>query len=256
MPVMPIVNAILLLALLVGLAMAAPEEEARVSLHSHYLTEPLGGARQIHIEGVLGGEARIVLDPNSCTLNEFGDPEACTEMAALPRDVRLLQAKLTDPAGKGRRLYALSGPVLEGRELFLVVPRGASDAYRLIVRKGKAIERMVSLVARDVPKQPPPPSNLPLCRFETTYTATQAHGRVVLRASGEAGSPGWTIRFEQEPQRIWPPQFRLVCERPKGMQPQVMTPFRVERSFKANNRVDTLRVRDARGTHEVRVSHP
>jgi hypothetical protein len=51
----------------------------------------------------------LILDPNQCSLNAFGDCEGCTRMAARRIDVTVVQQRLADPAHLGRRFFKVQG---------------------------------------------------------------------------------------------------------------------------------------------------
>jgi hypothetical protein len=53
--------------------------------------------------------ARLIIDPNTCSLNAFGDRQGCTKMAQQSLDVRITRQRLGDPAGLGRRFYSVHG---------------------------------------------------------------------------------------------------------------------------------------------------
>jgi hypothetical protein len=73
-------------------AIAAPKISR---LTSDYLLPPfdtdLKYAYRVMIRGITGkpGIYHLSLDPNSCILDQFGQPQGCTLMAAFPFEVRL-----------------------------------------------------------------------------------------------------------------------------------------------------------------------
>ena len=84
-------------------------------------------------------------------------------------------------------------------------------------------------------------------------TASQIPGRVVIKASGSKPTPGHEVRFEESPLTVFPPEFSLVLIPPTGIVNQVITPFEVDTFFAATERVETVKVTDAVGRHEVLV---
>jgi len=54
-------------------------------------------------------EGTLLLDPNACSLDAFGDPEICTLIAVSGIEVDLDHLTLTDPTGRMRRIYAVRG---------------------------------------------------------------------------------------------------------------------------------------------------
>lgn len=226
-----------------------------VDLSSVYVADRVAGAHRISIRGTLGGSATVQLDPNTCAVNEFGDPTICTRMAARSIPVQLKQAKLADPAGKGRRLFLIAGmPQPEGRtypKYFLVAPKRGLGGFRLIELSGPDKRRTLALEsASPVVKERPAQR---LCR-NVTYRATQRGTTGNLTAVGTHRSAGWDARFELLPIWSFPPQFKLICIPPKGMAAQILVPFEVSRAFKSDELIQTLVVHDGDGKHEVSVT--
>ena len=86
------------------------------------------------------------------------------------------------------------------------------------------------------------------------YTASQApNEEVTIRATGNHPTPGYETKFVVSPLRIYPPQWLLAVKKPDGPVTQVVTPFDVTASFKANNQIAKLHVTDADGQHDVNV---
>jgi hypothetical protein len=85
------------------------------------------------------------------------------------------------------------------------------------------------------------------------YTATQTATEVTIKAKGENPTAGYETKLVQSMLRIWPPQYLLGRKKPDGPAPQVITPFEVTASFKANEPVKGVRVTDGAGRHEVKV---
>jgi hypothetical protein len=85
------------------------------------------------------------------------------------------------------------------------------------------------------------------------YSATQSTGEVTITARGENPSAGYETKLVTSPLRIWPPQQMLAVKKPDGPAAAVMTPFEVKASFKADDPVETVSVRDASGLHKVTV---
>lgn len=68
----------------------------------------------------------LFLDPNQCTLNAFGDREACTRMAALQIEVSLVVQPLSDPQHLGRRYFQVTGDGLPPT-LGLIIQQGQRE---------------------------------------------------------------------------------------------------------------------------------
>jgi len=90
------------------------------TLESLYLNPgaKLGGDREYHnvrlaLDGRLGCDTemdgRLVLDPNICSLNDFGDRTGCTKIAFKVIDVRVVRMRLGDPSGLGRSFFSVTG---------------------------------------------------------------------------------------------------------------------------------------------------
>ena len=230
----------------------APLSEAagpQIHLKTAYLQQAVDGARQISIQGQLGGTGQLQLDPNTCGVNQFGDTTVCTRMAPRLVKVELKQAKLADPTGHGRRLFLISG--MPGpAKYFLVVPKNRSGIHRLVIQTGNA-HRAITLEPQATGKGRP--ADKPLCR-NVAYRAEQRGDKVTITAAGNHRSAGWQAHFEDLPIRIWPPQFKLVCIPPSGMAAQVIVPYEVRRTFVANQPVSKVVVHDGNGKHEIAVA--
>ncbi len=221
-----------------------------VSLATCYLADPVDQAHQILIQGELGGDGKVTLDGNTCTTTQFGDKGICTKIFFRPIDVKIVQLRLADPSGQGRRIYRLNGKLKpEGATFYLIVPRRRSGVHRLVVDSGGDKRRVITLEGRTLS----PPSGKPeLCK-DVKYRAEQKAGRVTIYATGSNSTSGWKNRFEQLPIRIFPPQFRAVCVKPTGIVAQVITPFAIETSFQAKQAVPHVIVHDADGQHKLTV---
>lgn len=87
----------------------------------------------------------------------------------------------------------------------------------------------------------------------STVRVLQCEGHILVCASGDLPSPGFDIAIEQSPLRIFPPQYNLVqCRRP-GVFPQVITPYRICRSFPLADSVPEITVHHADGTDKITV---
>jgi hypothetical protein len=68
-------------------------------------------------------KGRLMLDPNTCSLNAFGDREACTRIAVRSVDVEVVRQRLGDPKQLGRRVYEVRGEGLAGGLVLIMSPR-------------------------------------------------------------------------------------------------------------------------------------
>lgn len=227
----------------------AGPSKPKLALQTVYLQEPIGRAHRIIVSGELGGAGQLTLDGNTCTISQFGDVVVCTEIFFPPVDIKLVQLRLADPTGQGRRLFRLEGQLDPPKaSYFLVVPRRRSEPHRLVVNLANDSRRVVTLESL-----PPAVRRKPeLCK-KAEYRAEQADGKVTIYGKGEHTTAGWKTAFEQLPIRIFPPQFRLVCVPPAGAVAQVVTPFESKTSFAVDQPVETVVVHDEAGRHEVPV---
>jgi hypothetical protein len=87
------------------------------------------------------------------------------------------------------------------------------------------------------------------------YFAEQPHapGDVLVHAVGMTPTPYYKVWLEQGPEDVFPPTHYLYWLPPGGIQPQVLIPFYAFANFWAEDPIDTVRVRDADGWHQVEV---
>ena len=228
----------------------------KVALTTAFLARPVGRAHQITIRGQLGGKGEVTLDGNTCSVNQFGDSEICTEIFFAPIEVDFVQLRLADPSGQGRRIYRLDGKLApENYHYFLVVPHEGRGEHRLVINAGDDNRRVITLVVErpsGQEPQPDPHEKSDLCK-NAQYRAEQISGKVIIYATGENPTAAYKVFFEQLPIRIYPPQFRLLCIKPDGPAAQVITPFKVMTSFQAQEPVSAVVVHDASGQHRIPV---
>ena len=247
------VSITLLIALPVSLETAGQTSAAgpQITFRTVYLVNPIDHTHQIAIEGELGGEGTLALDPNTCTVTQFGETGICTRIAVQRIPIRFVRVRLADDTGQGRRLYQLDGQLQpEGYRYSLVVPRRKSEPHRLVVDAGYDKRRVITL--EPVVKSDPNQAKPELCQ-NARYRAEQTEDKVMVYADGEHPTAGYKTAFEQLPIKIFPPQWRLVCLKPTGPVAQVVTPFQVEMSFAAKQPVKAVTVHDGTGRHRVPV---
>lgn len=97
-----------------------------------YLSQPIERFHRLSLDGELGGKGRLSLDPNGCSVTEFGDTGICTKIAETVRDVTLRQEQSPDPTGAGRRLYQIEGAGLAAPLRLVTPPASGGGAYRLV----------------------------------------------------------------------------------------------------------------------------
>jgi hypothetical protein len=231
----------------------AIESEQQVALRSVYLVQPVGEARVISLTGRLGGKAKLTLDGNQCTLNEFGDIEASTEKFYPAIDVTLHPIGNEDPLHLGRRLFRLDGQWEPKQlQLILVAPRDSEGVYRLVVKQKSDQQedetRVITLETMNSERE----RAAELCE-KVDYRAAQHDGKVTITATGEHPTAGWRVVFSELPIEIYPVQHRLVCIPPEGPSAQVITPFQMQVTFTAELPVKAVVVWDADGQHKIPV---
>ncbi|MEM7042053.1 MAG: hypothetical protein AAF543_04500 [Pseudomonadota bacterium] len=82
---------------------------------------------------------------------------------------------------------------------------------------------------------------------------TQCDGNILICAEGDLPSPGFEVKIEQSPLRIFPPQYNIVRCRLPGVFPQVITPYKICRSFPLGDKVPEITVHHAEGSDKVAV---
>ncbi|PHS05079.1 MAG: hypothetical protein COA78_15685 [Blastopirellula sp.] len=118
-------------------------EGKRLQLNSVYLNSPVDfgftgkGCRGIRITGLItqGETIDLALDPNTCSLNEFGDRTICTEIAHTRLKVKLEQIRLSDSRKLNRKIYRLESKKFpKSLTVYLIVPRTESG-YRIVLKR-------------------------------------------------------------------------------------------------------------------------
>lgn len=72
---------------------------------AHTVSLLLSGSPELEVE--MSGT--LILDPNQCTLDDFGDRQGCTRIATRPVQVTVVRQRLADPANLGRRFFEVRG---------------------------------------------------------------------------------------------------------------------------------------------------
>jgi hypothetical protein len=133
-------RAVLTLAALLslsGVAARAAAEAKTVRLVSGYPVDA-GHGRSVALAVAFtdrkGGAGTLAFDRNTRTFDEFGEVAGTTLLAVRLHTIKLTLVPRADPAGRGRRLYAITGDKLPGTYK-LVVPGKAGDVYRLLYSK-------------------------------------------------------------------------------------------------------------------------
>ena len=142
------IPAFLALAVVGGLFIWAQEpnreaEPHRLDHKTLYFAPGIADAHRFEVEGTIaggGGMGKIVIDPNTCQLNEFGDRTVCTRIAPMPVPVQFRQLRLADPCMTGRAVYAVVGADLpQDLKFFLVIGKKTQpEVLRLVVEAREA----------------------------------------------------------------------------------------------------------------------
>ncbi len=87
----------------------------------------------------------------------------------------------------------------------------------------------------------------------TTLRVFQSEGHLLIVAAGDLPSPGYDVDIEQSPLRVFPPQYNIVqCRRP-GIFPQIITPYRISRTFPLGDRVPEITIHHGEGADKISV---
>lgn len=148
--VKPVVGAVIIFLVTMLTLTQGLSGSRKIALKTVYLHDVLEKAHCVMLKGELddrgGGKGKLILDPNTCSLNDFGDRANCTKMAYIVYDVTFHGVKLADPSGMERKLYEISGAKLANK-LFLVVPtkKGKGGRFRLVSKDRSGVNRVVTL---------------------------------------------------------------------------------------------------------------
>jgi hypothetical protein len=118
---------------------------------------PLSNGQAVHRIAIFtdGGAARVTLDPNSCSLDPFGDTTSCTRIATRTFEAKLSLVEERD----GKRLFALEPQDAEMPSLRLVLHperyRHAVSARLLVLDSAGKIKVVVALEQLRPPQASP-----------------------------------------------------------------------------------------------------
>ncbi|MCC6555638.1 MAG: hypothetical protein IT372_21970 [Polyangiaceae bacterium] len=124
--------------------------QAAFEVNTGYLTEALMvegalAAHQIRIRGgQRRGEVEVLLDPNSCVLDAFGDPGICTLIAVQSHRATL---KLLEER-QGKRVFAVEIADLPGLRLRLALVRQGTRqtlARLLVMGQDGGVQRLITM---------------------------------------------------------------------------------------------------------------
>jgi len=92
-----------------------------------------------------------------------------------------------------------------------------------------------------------------LCK-EAQYTAVQKGKIVTITAKGDHNTGGYRVAFEKAAITIFPPEFSFYHWRPTGIVPQMVTPFTATTKFSSKKKIDSVKVTDGNGPHQIQVT--
>lgn len=111
-----------------------------LDLVSMYLNPPVSRAHGIalrlspEVQGTRKGQ--LLLDPNHCGLDVWGDRDKCTRMAIHVMEVQTTRMRTYDETGRGRVLHRVSSPELHDEQLSLIEYPAAGLWYLVDERDG------------------------------------------------------------------------------------------------------------------------
>jgi len=121
-----------------------PSEKAMIQLTTVYLETPIGRAHRLGFTGELGGAGIVSIDPNTGSLNAFGDVKTGTELVIVPARVSFLPVHRGETSGKdGDRLYDVVGKQLP--RMRLLIRSGNRPARLLVLDDAGKTLRVVTL---------------------------------------------------------------------------------------------------------------
>jgi len=80
------------------------------------------------------GQGTLVIDPNNCSLNPWGDREGCTRIAPRTINVQTVRMRTEDPANHGRVLHVMSSEAFE-RESANLIEYPKADLWYIVHRR-------------------------------------------------------------------------------------------------------------------------
>jgi hypothetical protein len=230
----------------------------RIAVKSGYLAAPIGQFRQVMLTAELaGGQGSGVLrlDPNTCSLDDFGDPGNCTRIATAKSQVQLTRLRVVDPQGLNRQLWEVSGAPISGT-LTLVLSATSVGPHRLIHTAPSGGKLVVPLEASALgpgpnpgpaPTHPGPAPKPPPAAKKCSPLARRVDGveaRATMRPGPNAGAyiltlvgkkPHQNTTVELKPVKyVRAPEYWLIeveeCRQGDVLLPAV-APYRIEKTL-------------------------
>jgi hypothetical protein len=127
-----------------GLAVSAPADDAPpfYSLGAGLTTGYTGFTDQVTLLALRTSRVRVVVDPNRCTLDAFGRPQACTKIAStvVPTRLTVLDREL----GQGVTTTLVGLDLLPAYRLVITTTAAGSSA-RLLILEHEQVTQVLPL---------------------------------------------------------------------------------------------------------------
>lgn len=167
----------------------------RLHLESTYQHSPVdlglsSGFHGIEVVGRIadGQTVDLALDPNTCSLNEFGDRVICTAMAVTRIKAKLTQLRRVDPEKLGRSIYEVTAPEFpKSLQVYLVAPR-TDSGYRIVLQGVKST--VVVALEKRGPASAPPAAGGSASSGEDATAPDSREGLCHTVDSGSVGESG------------------------------------------------------------------
>lgn len=113
-----------------------PVSDDTLDLASMYLGSPAGRAHSITLrlsaESSGNRKGTLALDPNICTLDEWGDRGGCTRMAIRQLEVETTRMRTLDPTGHRRVLHRVRSEHFDAKESANLIEYAAAGLWTLV----------------------------------------------------------------------------------------------------------------------------
>ncbi len=127
----------------------APGPQVRL-ITAYFGDRPVSGIRRLTLTGRPGAEMTVILDPNNCTMDAYGEPQQCTQVGFKRFEVRLKPVHVP-PAEQGLgaligRLYDIEGLPEHLPRMRAVLSDKPGAFGRLLIRDEKGdVSRVITL---------------------------------------------------------------------------------------------------------------
>ncbi len=177
----------LCLTVSVVIADALPAAEKTI-LSSEYLSETSFSGHRLTLfqdSELKDGPAILIVDPNGCSLNQFGDPEICTLIAPTAIKCELKAIKLADPLKLGRVVYDIIIPGSTSQNN-LIASTDPGIGFRLVISDRSGHRQVIPLLKRSIESQIAfgGPGGIPIIDFTVKGSGSGDQIPVPLNGSG------------------------------------------------------------------------